>query len=382
MQDSPERNHDDIDERFDEEPLVASALVPRPAAGGAPSALSTEMASLELEAEDESAGQLSFTGLMRAKWLILGTFVLISLIAIPPIWVFVVPKYGATATIRVRPVQPKLIYDMNDEGTTNRNFGVYFNTLMAQFTNPTILQRVLVRDDVQNSHWYGDDPQTLRTMLGAEPPSRISRLRLAITAENRKDTELLDVEMLATEALDAQTIVNALVEEFMRFTAETTEESDERMFDTLQAQQAELESKMALFIEAKGNLSKQLGTDDPDIVRAQLVAQVGELEMERHRVHRDYEMNLGELASREATRDGEPEVAANEEATFRYAQDATWVRLNNGMEDALHALDMAKARYGEAHPELKVRVADVEHARRLLEQREGQMGSAWQPPNE
>ena len=218
----------------------------------------------EVEGHEGEGPRLSVSVLLRSKWLILGIFFVISATAIPPVWLLVVPKYSATASIRVAPVIPKLIYD-TEANSAGRYYGSYVNTQIANLTSPVILQRVLEREEVKRTQWFNEQPRTLRTVLGASPPGRLARLKAGLSAANRRNTELIEVEMVTTVPADAHVIVNALVDEYMRYVAETTGEADELLFKALRDQRRALEDKIERLVEQIGNLSKHLEKHRKDV---------------------------------------------------------------------------------------------------------------------
>jgi capsular exopolysaccharide synthesis family protein len=333
------------------------------------------------EPAEESTHRLSWSSLRRAKWLIAGVFLFLSAVLIPPIWLLVVPRYSAQASIRVAPVVDKLVYDTPEASAPSRFFPQYVATLIANLTNPALLQRVLEREEVQRTAWYGEEPRTLQTMLGGEPPSRASRLKSALEIENIRNTELVTVQVLTSTAADAHVIANAMVDEYLKFDAEMAAQAEALKFDRLREEKRKLEGRIETLLDQIGELSKQLGTDDPDIVRSQLATQIGDLEMKRKALVLDHQMTLWALEKQREERlavQAESQPVPSTTPAFRYAQDAHWVQLNDALEAARHALEQASQQYGPAHPRIAELKSNVDHTRRLLEQREAQLGPAWE----
>lgn len=358
------------------------SIVPSTSVGAAPPAIMSLEDAGRFDPETVSADApltaVSASALIRSKWLILGVFLLLSAATLPWIWLFVKPTYQATASVRVTPVVLRLVFD-TEENSLPRLFSMYLNTQASRITNPTVLQRVLERDEVQRTKWFDARPRTWRTLLGSPPPSHLERLKAALTVKRRPNTELIDVSMVTAEPGDAPVIVNAVLDDYMRYCEQATDELKERRFRTLRAERKDLDGRIQSLVEHQGELSKQLGVDDPDIVRAQLVAQLGELDMERKRLDRTYQLTQGALEKRRST-EGEGDDGADEapgDPNLRYAADAEWMRLNHALETSGHELEMARSRYGESHPRIKELQLSVAHAERLLRQREAQLGPEW-----
>ncbi|UCG16665.1 MAG: polysaccharide biosynthesis tyrosine autokinase [Phycisphaerales bacterium] len=331
--------------------------------------------------EGEPSAVVSVSALLRSKWQILGVFLLLSALALPVIWLFVMPTFAATATVRVTPVLTRLVFETPENESAVRGFfPSYINTQVSDLSNPKVLQRVLDRDEVKGTAWWRQEPRTLRTMLGSPPPSRLERLKADLRVKQQPNTELIDVQIICADPSDACVIVNAVVAEYIRYYEETRAEQRREALSVLKDELRGLDRKIAGIMDSVGTLSKQLGTDDPDIVRSQLAEQLGELQMERKMVERAYKTNVGDLKTRrsdESNEEGGADGAASREPNLRYGRDRTWVELNSKLRDAEHKLRVAQDRFGDSHPQIKEFRADVEHGERLLREREEQLGPGW-----
>jgi polysaccharide biosynthesis transport protein len=316
--------------------------------------------------------------LLRSKRLILAIFLALSAVAVPLIWLMVKPTYQAVASIRIAPEIPRLVFDTEENGI-HRFFGLYMNTQIANITSPIVLQRALERPEVAVTEWFQHPPRTLRSWLGAAPPHPLDRLEAALTAEPEPQTELITVKMKSVTR-DPDVIVNAVVDEYIRRSKEETEELETQRFETLRKQRQMLEEQIDGLVDSMGNLSKQLGTDDPDIVRSQLATQLQELELQRQSLNRAWQLTRWALETRKsddaaafaATRPAEPP-----EGGRQYSADAEWTRLNASVENLQRELGVARRTYGEAHPQIRELQSNLNHAQRLLAQRETELGPAW-----
>ncbi len=313
--------------------------------------------------------------LLRHKWLALVGFGVVVGVAVPLIWTLVTPQYQAGASIRVRPVLPRIVFN-KDDGVASM-YRVYLNTQVSSIRSPKVLDRVLDRQDVIDSAWFHDKSKSLRVRLGGVPPSQLERLRDTVEAIPRPNTELVDVLVRASDAKSARIIANAVVSEYLQYTKEQAAEDEEHVFNTLRRERDSLEKAIDGLVEVKGNLSKQMGTGDPDIVRAQTAERLNTLAAKREELERAFQMAQEDLVARRAENAAPGVVEADGAIGSRYAQDAEWRNLNTQLRTAEHQLDMARDRFGESHPRIRQLLGEVEHARQMLSEREGQLDDSW-----
>jgi succinoglycan biosynthesis transport protein ExoP len=322
--------------------------------------------------------------LYRAKWTLLAIFAGICVVALPVIWTQVKPKYRATAVVRVAPENVTILREVDDVGI-NQWYPLYVATQIINITNNTVLQSALERDDVKATTWYGETPKTLKTMLGASPPNHLERLKSAIEVEQEGMTDQLAIQVTTTNAADTHILANAVLEEYMAYTRHETNELETLRFKTLREEHAKEVANIQRLVERRGELSKQLGTNDPDIVRAQLSEDLGKLEMERKKLFREYELLRWDLRRREASAHA-AEAARDPESTTavvdisggsRYSADAEWRRLDEAVREARQELEEAALRYGENHPRMKELRSRLTQKQRAVAQREQHLGPGF-----
>lgn len=311
---------------------------------------------------------LSAAAILRQKWVLLATFVLISSVTVPVIWSLVTPEYRATAAVRVRPTIPRIVFDVPEKNGMVPLYTSYLNTQVSILRSKQVLERVLDCEEVKATEWYRQSPRSLRVLLGGSSPNRMERLRDSLEAGPRRNTELVDVAMAARFPGDAKIIVDAVVEEYKRYTDEELSEHEKLVFDTLRSERSNLLAEINSLVEKMGNLSKQIGTGDPDIVRAQLAERLSLLETERERLQRMYTLAQEELASSGGQEDVNPVESVEPDSLYLY--DHEWRALNMALRSKQHELVLAQQQYGESHPRIKQLVADVDHAERVLRSRE------------
>ncbi len=330
---------------------------------------------------------LSVSAMLRSKWLVLGIFLLVTGAAIPVIWLFMQPTYKAKAAVRVRPVVPVMMFQTEDTGMVPL-YQSYLNTQVDIILRPIVLQRVLDRPQVQQTGWYDEQVRTVRTVLGGTPSTRLERLGEALSVRPRRGTELIDVSMTGLDPRDAQVIVNAVVDEYKKFTDEAIGEIDNQRFEKLTAERLRSQKAIEGLVATKFNLSKQVGAVDPEQLRSELATQLSVLTSQKDELRRELASARWELEQLGTPPDSDAAsnpagVADSEEATddklqLRQASDSEWRALNLRLESTRHELKVARQQYGESHPRIRQLLANVEYAERLLAERVDQL--ADQPP--
>ena len=334
--------------------------------------------------EGAASATVSTATLLRSKWLILGVFTLLSGATIPSIWLFVKPTYQATAIVRVSPVVPRIAFEYEENVKTMGSlYTSYLNTQVSIIQSAMVLQRVLDKPEVQATTWYQAHPRTLRTLLGASPPTPLERLGKDLSAAPRPRTQLIDVSMKTLVAKDAGIIVSAVVDEYKKYTDEMLAETDIQRVETLVEEQRVLLIDINGLIEIIFNLSQKLGTPDPDQRRLELATRLHELELEYDRLERERDMTQSELELRSSVANGHEEEGGTlgqeaDEPNRRFADDVEWRRLKADLGNVRHELELARQGHGESHPRITRLLASVDHAERDLREREEQLTAQWE----
>ncbi|MCP4246720.1 MAG: polysaccharide biosynthesis tyrosine autokinase [bacterium] len=332
---------------------------------------------------ERAAGGLSAQMLLRSKWLILGVFLLLSAATLPWIWLFVKPIYRATATIRISPIVSRIVFETEENAKFMGSFySSFLNTQVSIIQSVPVLQRVLDKNEVQQTAWHRTRPRTLATLLGRSPPSPLERLKQDLSVTLRPRTELIEVSLTAVDAKDASVIVKAVVDEYERYAEAMLSKTDLQRFETLEAQKNKLRKEIDGLVETKFNLSLGPGTLDPEQLRSKLATDLSVLESEYRKLQRASATTKWELETRFPVADEHEEEDGasgdeNEEATPRYADDAEWRKLKADLENARHYLDLARQRYGESHPQIGQLLAGADYAEQRLTEREEQLVAQW-----
>ncbi len=329
-------------------------------------------------ADAVSSNAFSVSMLLRAKWWILGVSVLVSAVVLPCIWLFVSPEYRARASIRVSPVVSRIVFKTEDNGFVPL-YQSFLNTQVSIILGPTVLQRVLDRDDIRQSKWY---KEPVRTLLGHRS-SHLELLGKTLKVAPRRNTELIDVSMVARDASDAKLIVDAVVDAYKTYSGETMRENDIRRLEALIQERDALQKEIDGLVATKFRLTSLLGTSDPETFRTQLSNELNRLEIQYESMKRTRTITEWDASRqrRQLTSDAENDVNDADSVTDapaqRYASDLEWRRFQLELQMAGYELATASGKYGERHPRIQDLSSGVQYAERLLREREHQLDEAW-----
>jgi capsular exopolysaccharide synthesis family protein len=267
-----------------------------------------------LSADGDQGGRapkrgFSLASILQFKWTFLSVFLPVAILGIAAIWLLIAPEYEARAEIRVRPIIPSLVFKTEENGSIPF-YQSFVNTQVSIIRNPAVLQRVLEQQDVQNTQWYRN-PE--RSLIGQpEPP--IDRLRAALSASPRMTTEIIDLRMGVRSSKDAEVIVNAVLDQYVKYISETADKTQDMLYRQLTEQYKSLENEIQGRETVLARLRKDLGTGAPqdlvagkrirlDQTEAQLSdlwRQIAELEWERKELDRDQRVKA--ISERETER--------------------------------------------------------------------------------
>ena len=226
--------------------------------------------------QDTSQPKVSPLAILRFKWMMLGVFVLIAGPAVAAVWTLIVPMYGARAEVRIRPIIPRLVFRTDDNGAIPFYAG-FMNTQVAIIRSRMVLQRVLEQEDVRKTEWYSakPGPPAYRQPL---PP--MERLQDGLSARPRARTEIIDISMVARSGRDAETIANAVLDQYIKFVREMSDETEDLLYRQLTEQYKALENEIAGREVVLARLRKELGTGDPVELVAKKRVRVDQTEAE------------------------------------------------------------------------------------------------------
>jgi len=313
----------------------------------------------------------------RFKWTIVLVSILVSAPVIALIWTQIVPQYQARAEVRVRPIIPHLVFKTEDNGMIPL-YDSFVNTQVSLMRSPTVLQRVLDQKAVQETQWYQNAPRTFLERLSANPTPPMERLRESLSVRPRPRTEIIDVSFMNPSSKEAKMIVDAVLEQYIMYTALKSDATQDDIFQKLAQQKAALTSEIAGKETELATLRKSLGTGAPEELVASKRMQLDGLQVRLSTLRQSIAILQWELEQTVVAdgNDATMDPASETERLRAYHEDPEWRRLDIEIRTLEHQLD--NSLYGPKHPNKLKLQNDIEFARTLLKERETQLNELWQ----
>ena len=296
--------------------------------------------------------QITLEQVLRHKWLALVVFLVVAIPGMAATWYFHVPMYKAQGGLLVKSSKPKIAYNVEDDRGNSRQRR---NDQAATLTDTRVLKRVLEDPEVMNTLWYKDPPKTL---LG-NTLSEDERLIDALDISTPRDSSLIYVSMTCRKQGEAALIVNKLIHHCMEFVASDYEEDDDVILELQEAKLEELELDVKALNQDIQSLLKTSGlyTDDPSVLIQQKSLRLGIKEAELEELEGSLllaEEKLQSLGLADPSFPGESSDESTNDTilTTPLAADSEWRRLNEALQDAEFAVEVALKRYGESHTQM------------------------------
>lgn len=300
--------------------------------------------------------------ILRFKWTLIATFLFVSVPAIAAIWMLIKPVYQAKAEVRVRPVIPHLVFKTEDSGMIPF-YQSFLNTQVAIIRSPTVLQHVLDQKDVQQTKWY---KQPRRSPF-RQPDTPLERIRKDLSVRPRPRTEIIDVAFTALNPKDAEIILNATLDNYIKYVSEASDKTKDELYRQLVEKYTSLEQEITGREVVLAKLRKELGTNDPDELVSKQRVRLDETKAELDKIKR--EISLLEWQRNEL----EKLLKESTHATNKYYGDPEWRRLNIAVKTAKHKLEVARKEFKDSHPRVIELKSEYEFAQKLLKSREKQL---------
>ncbi|MFH1884652.1 MAG: AAA family ATPase [Planctomycetota bacterium] len=318
--------------------------------------------------------------MFRFKWTVLAVFILVAAPAIAVIWTQVVPKYRARAEVRVRPIIPYLVFRTEDSGMIPL-YSSFVNTQVSIIEGLVVLQRALDQEEVQETQWYKEPPKPLVQRLHgnpADPP--MERLRDALSVKPRKETEIIDVTFMDPSAKDAKLIVDAVLDQYVKYIGEKSDATKDKLYSQLADQYKSLENEILGREKISAELSRSLGTGTPqELVSGKRVrldeTQARLSELRQSIAVLEWKRKKLEDLIKQAITDDSNDVPGGTEKQPKYYEDAEWRRLDINVKTIRHQI--ATSLLTSKHPDNIQAKKDLEFTEELLRLREAQLDEQW-----
>jgi hypothetical protein len=221
-----------------------------------------------------AGGSGAFSRPPRRMGRVMAVAVLVPLISIPVIWLVVPARHASTAVIKIAPCVAPLLHQTGTGAVGGlAHYERFVNSQVGVIRSPKVMQRVLDRPSIQNTLWYSEEGK--RSIGGGLRPEE--RLWKDLRVMPRPETYYVDVTMHTRKPDDAKLIVDAVVEEYVRFCEEARGEESKNRTAVLENRKTELEGLIEGRIQMQHNRSKQFGTIDTLRFREDLSVQYSKL---------------------------------------------------------------------------------------------------------
>ncbi len=287
--------------------------------------------------------------LLYFKWTMIGVFGLVFLPAVIGIWTLVNPKFTAHGEILVRPIIPTLVFRTEENGMIPL-YESYKNTQVAIILGPNVLQRVLDNPDVQNTDWYKKPEDSL---MGKQAPP-LERLKNDIEVHPRGQTEIVDVMMTTRNSKDAAIIVNAVLEEYIKFVRESSDSTKNLLSQKLAEEYDSLRTEIQGREKRIAQLYKDLGTSTPNDLVSQKRVRLDEMEAKLQALDQDISLAVWQVKQIEelagVNSHGNNSSATQPTPELQYSFDEQWRQLYMANRTAQHEYEMLLTQLGKEHP--------------------------------
>jgi capsular exopolysaccharide synthesis family protein len=329
--------------------------------------------------------------ILRFKWTIVLAFVLLAAPAVTAIWMFTVLRYTAKGEVRVRPIIPQLVFRTEDNGMIPL-YQSFLNTQVSIMRNPTVLGRVLDQPDVQNTVWYKGSDALASVSFLTTPATHMERLREDLSVMPRGQTEIIDVSLTALNPNDAAIIVNAVLDQYLRYAREKTDETSDLVYRKLTEEVESLRGEIEGREKVVGQLNRKLGTTAPDELLSQMRVRLDQAEARlaglRQEIatlewqEKDLTALLEKITQKEpAEASADPEAGPVEQQP-KYETDEIWRRFYFDVQSAKSLIEVEGQRVQEPHPKMIELRKRLKFAEGTLKERKDQLDEQWRtrPP--
>lgn len=317
--------------------------------------------------------------ILRFKWTIALISILVSAPVIALIWTQIVPEYHARAEVRVRPIIPRLVFNTEDNGMIPL-YESFVNTQVSLMRSPTVLQRVLDQQAVQQTQWYQSTPTTFLQRVRASHTPPMERLRESLSVRPRPRTEIIDVSFNDPSSTEAKTIVNAVLDQYIMYTELRSDATRDEIYKQLVQQRNTLRGEISGQEMVIADRRKSLGTGAPEELVASKRLHLDQLQVNLSALQQSIAIlewdikQLGQGDANDVTADADAVAEADRQKA--YYEDTEWRQLDLNIRTLEH--QMGNSVYGARHPNRIKLQKDVEFARTLLQEREAQLQELWE----
>jgi succinoglycan biosynthesis transport protein ExoP len=317
--------------------------------------------------------------MLRFKWTFIIVFILVSIPAVLFIWTQIVPKYRAKGEVHVRPIIPRLVFNTEDNGMIPL-YNSYVNTQVSYIRGTEVLQRALDQKEVQATQWYNNPSKALMRKIRGNQTPPLERLRDELSALPRRGTEIIDVSFTAEKSEDARVIVDTVLEQYLKYTRELKNDSQDELYQQLEQQYRTLEVEISGREKTLANLQKLLGTGNPQQVVSSKKIRLEQTQADLNKIRQDIalldrQVKQTQTTSQDSNDGAVAAVGTVEPKKPEYYEDPEWHRLDNEVRTLQHQIDNSPLNSNQ--PESIRAEKDLAFTKESLERREKQLDEQW-----
>lgn len=312
--------------------------------------------------ETESTPNLIMPVLRRWRIVLLVSF-LICATGIPAVWLLIKPTHAATASIRVAPIIPSILFGDRDSEGVIPMYTNFINTQAELIKSPQVLQRV------------ADDLADKRLTFFEGAGNSVTALREAlidgdITVAADRNSELIKIGMESYDPKEAEQIVNAFVRAYMAIEVSREARGGDHKLTVLESERNVLANKWQGQRETIRQMAEEYGTVSLTDRQKMMLERVASLQAELTRIQtRKIALEARvQLLEKAREKDIDPEKLLKLRYEFTNA-DLTVQALTGNIAQLEQALIEAKQALAPTNPELKRKADLLEALNVRLEER-------------
>ena len=330
---------------------------------------------LNLRAQSASSSAELLTSVLRFKWTLVAVSILVSLPLIVAIWTLTVPKYQARAEVRVRPIIPRLVFRTDENGMIPL-YDSFVNTQVSFIRGPTVLQRVLDQQEIRGTQWYRNPSRSLMQQVSGYTAPPMERMRDGLSVRPRPRTEIIDISFADPVAKDARLIVDAVLDQYIKFITERSDATELDLDRKLADQHRMLGNEIKSIEDVCAKLHAMLGTEVPQDLIASKRVRLDEAQAHLNTLRNGIAILEWKMAQVRLADGNDNDTSTAETARQpKYHDDEEWRRLDLDAKRIQHQI--TNGVYGPNHPEgIRMR-KDLAFAEELVRAREAQLDERW-----
>jgi uncharacterized protein involved in exopolysaccharide biosynthesis len=208
----------------------------------------------------------------------------------------------------------------------------------------------------------------------------MERLRDGLSVWPRKETEIIDIAFLDSSAKDARIIVDAVLDQYIKYIGEKSNATKDKLYRQLVDQYKSLDNEIRGRGKITAELRRSLGTGTPqELVSGKRVrldeTQARLSELRQSIAVLEWERKKLEDLMKQAIDDDSNDAAGRMENQAKYYEDAEWRKRDVDVRTIQH--NIATSELDPNNPDIIQATKDMKFTKELLRLREMQLDKQW-----